>query len=385
MNILDSLILLEKHIIKEDYKGYDPYDTLNSWLPFKSFGKWCPILATQIQKRNPINIRPLIGIKKGFNPKAMGLFLKAYSMLYKKTNNNIYLKKADYFYNWLINNYTKEYSGICWGYNFPWASSSKYLEAYIPSAVVTGFIIKGMREYYNVSCEESVLDIVSSASKFIQNDLEWTKDNSDVCISYTPLLRDICYNASLLGAEVLATNYELNHDKDSRSQAIAAVDYVIDKQKDNGVWAYSKDINSTNERIQIDFHQGYVLESIFNIMEHVDNKNQKWENSIKIGLEYYRKNQFNDDGISLWRLPKKYPVEIHNQAQGIITFSHLVDYFCEGAQFADIIANWTIINMQDRKGYFYYQKRKLFTIKIPYTRWGQAWMFLALSYIMCKK
>ena len=385
MNIPDSLILLEKYLIKEDYKGYDPYDTLNSWLSFKSLGKWSPILATQIQKRNPINIRPLIGIKKDFNPKAMGLFLKAYSILYKKTNNKIYLKKADYFYTWLINNYTKGYSGICWGYNFPWASPSKYMEAYVPSAVVTGFIIKGMREYYNISCEKSVLDIVSSASKFIQNDLEWTKDNTGVCISYTPLLRDICYNASLLGAEVLAINYELNHDNNSGSQAIAAIDYVIDKQKNNGLWAYSKDINSTNERMQIDFHQGYILESIFNIMEHVDNKNQKWENSIKIGLEYYRKNQFNDGGISLWRFPKKYPVEIHNQAQGIITFSCLVDYFHEGAQFADSVANWTIINMQDRKGYFYYQKFRTHTNKISYMRWSQAWMLLALSVLMSKK
>lgn len=385
MNIPDSLILLEKYLIKEDYKGYDPYDTLNSWLPFKSLGKWSPILATQIQKRNPINIRPLLGIKKEFNPKAMGLFLRAYSLLYKKTNNKIYLKKADYFYNWLINNYTKEYSGICWGYNFPWASPSKYMEAYIPSAVVTGFIIKGMREYYNISCKKSVLDIVASASNFIQNDLEWTKDSSGLCISYTPLLRDICYNASLLGAEILAINYELNHDEDSKMYVISAVDYVIDKQKTNGVWAYSKETDSSNERMQIDFHQGYILESIFNIMDYVDNKNQIWDNSIKIGLEYYRKKQFYDEGISLWRLPKKYPVEIHNQAQGIITFSCLVDYFREGRQFADTIANWTINNMQDRNGYFYYQKRKLYTIKIPYTRWSQAWMFLSLSILFTQK
>ena len=47
--------------------------------------------------------------------------------------------------------------------------------------------------------------------------------------------------------------------------------------------------------------------------------------------------------------------------------------------FAEKIAKWTIENMQDEKGYFYYQKWPFLTNKIAYMRWGQAWMMLALS------
>ena len=175
---------------------------------------------------------------------------------------------------------------------------------------------------------------------------------------------------------------KLNGEKKSGNQAIAAVNYVINKQNKKGVWAYSIDIDSGQKRMQIDFHQGYVLESIFNIMNYVDNKNQKWENSIKIGLEYYRKNQFYDTGKSLWRIPKEYPVEIHNQAQGIITFNRLIDYCTDRSNFANTIANWTIDNMQDKNGYFYYQLFRTHTNKISYMRWNQAWMFLALTNII---
>jgi hypothetical protein len=35
--------------------------------------------------------------------------------------------------------------------------------------------------------------------------------------------------------------------------------------------------------------------------------------------------------------------------------------------------------MQDKEGYFYYQIYPLIINKIPYMRWGQAWMLLALS------
>ena len=379
MNFQESFNRLENYIIKENHKGYDPYDTLNAWIPFKLFGKWGPILATQLQKRNPINIRPLIGIKKEYNPKAMGLFLQAYSILYKKTGNGKYFEIAKYFYNWLANNYSKDYSGICWGYNFPWASSTKYLSAFTPSSVVTGFVVKGIYEYYKITSDSTVLELIASATKFIKNDLNWTKDDSGICISYTPIMFDLCFNASLLGAEVLAINYKLIGDEESRIQAIAAVNYVINKQKKNGVWAYSEDIDSGKERMQIDFHQGYILESIFNILVYTRIQNQEWENSLKLGLEYYRNCQFFKNGKSLWRVPKIYPVEIHNQTQGIITFSRLSDYDSEGLNFANTIANWTINNMQDKKGYFYYQIFRTHINKTPYMRWSQAWMLLALS------
>ena len=49
----------------------------------------------------------------------------------------------------------------------------------------------------------------------------------------------------------------------------------------------------------------------------------------------------------------------------------------------DKVLSWTIEHMCAKKGYFYYQKRKLFTIKIPYMRWSQAWMFYALSEYLC--
>jgi len=49
-NALDKL---QAYIECEQFKGYDPYDTLNSPVPFKYFGKLIPVLALQFQKRNP--------------------------------------------------------------------------------------------------------------------------------------------------------------------------------------------------------------------------------------------------------------------------------------------------------------------------------------------
>jgi hypothetical protein len=38
-----------------------------------------------------------------------------------------------------------------------------------------------------------------------------------------------------------------------------------------------------------------------------------------------------------------------------------------------------LANMRDGRGYFYFQKHRWYTNRIPFIRWSQAWMLLALS------
>ncbi len=384
--ILDAFNKLEAYIEKEEFKGYDPYDTLNSWIPFKLLGKWPAAIATQIQKRNPFNIRPLLGIKKEINPKAFGLFLQAYSLLYANTKNKKYLEKADYFFEWLNNNYSKGYSGYCWGYNFSWANPEHYYDAFTPSSVVTGFVVKGLWEYYKITKNKKVKNIIISASNFILKDIPVTEDKSGICFSYTPRQKDLCFNASLLAAEVIARTYTFTKEEILKKEAQRAVEWVIAYQKDDGRWNYSIDVRTGKENKQIDFHQGYVLESIYDIKNILSVENDMWELSLKKGLRFYVEKQFNKDGWSFWRLPRKYPVEIHNQSQGIITLIKLKEYLLPNYQdFVYTIAYWTIKNMQDKDGHFYYQKFKTHTHKISYMRWSNAWMFLALNLLMSVK
>lgn len=370
---------LLNYVESNNYTGYDPYDTLNSWIPFKHLGKWPAAIATQIQKRNPVNIRPLLGIKKGINPKAFGLFLQGYSLLYSKTGDNGYREKADYIFSWLKENYTRDYSGHCWGYNFPWANPSHYYGSYTPSSVVTGFVSKGIFEYYKATSNKEAGEILLGASAFILNDILKHEDEKGICFSYTPLQSDLCFNSSLLAAEILAKAYVVNSDKKLKETAVKAVDWVLSYQKEDGRWNYSVDGRTGKENRQIDFHQGYVLESIFEIKNCLNLKNEKWEEALKKGARFYREEQFFDNGESLWRLPQRYPVEIHNQSQGIITFAKLKDYYPGSLKFSETVAQWTIDNMQAKDGHFYYRNYRFYKNKISFMRWSNAWMFLALS------
>jgi hypothetical protein len=213
-------------------------------------------------------------------------------------------------------------------------------------------------------------------------DIPVSNDSSGICFSYTPMERDLCFNSSLLATEILAKTYVLCPKPELKEKVIDAVEWVISHQKEDGRWNYSVDLKRGKEREQTDFHQGYLLESIYEIQNALGIKKEKWEESLKKGIKFYKEKQFYPDGSSYWRWPKKYPVEIHNQAQGIITFTKLCGYYPSVEEFASTIAKWTIKNMQAEDGHFYYQNFKFYRNKISYIRWSQSLMFLAMTLLL---
>jgi len=378
MTLKHSIKQLQTYIESEKFKGYDPYDTLNSPIPFHWIGKWGPVLAIQFQKRNPFNIRGLLGIKKDYNPKAVGLFLHAYSLDYQQNKNEGTLQKMDFFFNWLLENRTQGYDEYCWGYNFDWASPVKFLEKFSPTIVVSGFIAKGVFEYHQATQNSKALEVLKSIGDFTENKLAWTNTKKGSCVSYSTKTVDCCYNANMLGAELFARLYFLTKEDRYKELAHNMTNFTIAYQKESGLWNYSIDLETGKERTQIDFHQGYVLDSIHYVLKYCG-ENEEYFNALKIGADYYFNNQFKENGQSIFRVPNDYPVEIHNQAQGIITLTRLSYLSKEYAPFATTIAQWTVENMQSKKGYFYYKKHPMHTIKTPFMRWSQAWMMLALT------
>lgn len=382
MQLENSLNKLISFVEKEKFIGYDPYDVLNSFIPFNKLGDYISAFAIQIQKRNPVNIRPLLGVRKGINPKGMGLFLKGYCLLFMKTGDEKYLKKAEEIFQWLVNNYSKGFSGMCWGYNFDWASPGSYLKAYTPSVVVTSFVIDGIYEYYKITKSDEASNAILSAAKYIEKDIPVTQLEHGKCFAYTHLSKGCCYNATLLAAEVLAKANDIAKNELYEMLIKDVVTLVLSRQKHNGSWFYSLNTQTNTERNQIDFHQGFILVSLYNILNISQVLKSEIEEAIRGGMEFYRKEQFFENGRSMWRLPKKWPVDIHNQSQGIITFSLLQNYGADYKDFSLKIAEWTINNLYSGKGYFYYRMTPIFTNKISYIRWSQAWMFLALAQIL---
>ncbi len=368
------------YIESEDFAGYDPYDALNS--PFIQLigakSKLVRIAATQFFRRSPINFRPLFGIKKGHNPKGIGLFLWGYSRLFALTNDEKYLEKVDYLLTLLERLKSTGYSGNCWGYNFDWQSRTAMRPKATPTIVNTSFIGHALLDCYELTGKNKALDMAIPVKDFILKDLHRTKMDNTFCFSYTPIDTEVVHNANLMGASILARLIKFCQEDSLKDAVRQSLGYSMQHQREDGSWFYA----DTGTQKWIDsFHTGFNLQAIRYIMD--SGIGLEYKASYSRGVEYYVKKFFLDDGTPKYYHDRIYPIDIHAPAQAISFFSREGTKYKE---FTEQVVNWMINNLYSNKGFFYFRKGKFLTNHISYMRWSQAWAFHALTeYLFLKK
>jgi len=377
--VKDSLERLYRYCKNQEWRGYDPYDALNSKLfqlvPFIKNHKSFRLFFLQLNKRCRVNLRPILLVPKGRNPKALGLFLSALINLYKHQKSDEYLDIIKKCVRWLKEDRSPGYSGDCWGHDFSWQSRAFFLPKGTPTVVNTSFVGRALLSAYEVFQKEEYLQMARSACDFILNDLNRLEDQHTLCFSYSPRDRYFVHNATALGSSLLALTYQITQEESLARIAKKSIQYVIDHQRPEGFWPYGE--NSVAQKTGTDnFHSGFILESLKIYSQSTGDFS--YNQNIKKGLKFYQENFFLQDGTPKYYPHKTYPIDIHSASQAVITLSQLKEYGADEGLLEKTVS-WMIHHMQDSRGYFHYQKTKLCKNRIPYMRWAQSWTLYALS------
>ena len=379
MKELESFEALKKYCEAKQFKGWDPYDGLNSKvfqsLPILSKNRLARLAWIQFFKRSPINFRNLLLVEEGYNSKGLGLFLSGYCNLYKlNPERTDYLEKIKSLSQKIIELTSKGWSGSCWGYNFDWQARAFLQPKYMPTVVASTFVGYSLLDAYDILKDENLLKVARSVCDFILKDLNRTYDEQgNFSFSYSPEDKTQIFNASLLGSRMLSRVYSYTKETMLIEEAKKSVEFCCKHQRTDGSWGYGTlDFHQWVDN----FHTGFNLECIYEYQKY--SGDMSYEKNIEQGLDYYLKTFFTEDGKSKYYNNSVYPIDIHAPAQLVITLYRL-NKFHENLPLIKRVLNWTIDNMQDKQGYFYYQIKEKFNSKIPYIRWSQSWMFFSLS------
>lgn len=390
-DILYSFKILKKYSESERFMGWDPYDGLNSKLfqsiPFLKKSALCRLVVIQGFKRLPINLRKIALVPKQYNAKGIGLFLQGYCNLYNLTLNNPSLESTLGTKNELLSTInqlsvllislqSKGYSGACWGYNFDWQARRLFLfPKYTPTIVATTFCASALISAYEVTRNREYLDTALSSADFILKDLNRKELKEGFLFSYSPLEgNNTVINASLLGSKMLSLCYKYTKNEEYKKTAELSVKACCHLQSNDGSWVYGLlPIQSWKDS----FHTGYNLDAL--IAYEQNTGDFSYHSYIERGFNYYITNFFKDSGVPKYYHNKIYPIDIHCPGQLLVTLFQM-NKIDEYKELTDKVLTWTINNMQDKKGYFYYQFKKSISSKISYMRWSNAFMFNALSY-----
>ncbi len=371
-----SLALQEAWLVDKRFLGNDPHDALRSPLlgALTFNNRYLGIAWVQLLRRSPVDLRRLLGVKPGYNPKGMGLFLASYVRRYRTTGSEEDRARIDFFSDWLRRNRSSGYEEACWGYNFDWPNRSFFAPAGTPTIVNTSFIAQAFLDRHELLGEGGDLEIARSACDFLLRRLVRIEGTPGHCFSYTPLDRRRVHNANMLGAALLARVGRLMRDSELINQAREAVRYTMARQREDGSWPYGE---GGREAWVDNFHTGFVLESLLQYMR--ESGDAQFEEGLERGYRYWKGTFFAAAGEPKFYAHRLYPIDAHAAAQAILTFLAFSGRDPEAAGRALQLATWTIANLQDRAGYFYYQIGRFFRNRIPYIRWSQAWMFRALT------
>ncbi|MBN2407209.1 MAG: hypothetical protein JXJ19_05890, partial [Elusimicrobia bacterium] len=161
----------------------------------------------------------------------------------------------------------------------------------------------------------------------------------------------------------------------------ALVNWVVSRKTPYHAWHYT-DPGSTSGIGHDNYHTGGILDGIGDYIENT--QDYGFMDVYLNGLKFYADRLFTDSGAPKLTDRKKYPLDIHGAAQGILTFAKASKFNRSFLDLASSIALWGISGMQDSRGYFYYRKHRLFTLKYLLMRWNNSWMAWALSELLAR-
>ncbi len=375
--IEETLISLQQWVEARAHKGYDPGDGLTSFLRPLTFGNiFAERILQQLIWKAPINLRPFLGVVPLESTKGRGFMAWGYLHLHKASGDRSYLRRAKDCLDWLDRAREDGYVGHCWGNHFDFTTRTGRMKAHTPTIVWSGLIGQAFLEYYEQTGEERYLDIAESVCRWILT-LPRETTNEGSCLSYTGVYQHSVHNSNLLGAAMLARTWSYRARPEYLEVAQSAVHYTCANQRPDGAWLYAEDA----QHPWIDnFHTAYILDSLKRYADSTGDDSVR--ENIRRGYRYFRDVFFEPSGCPRYYHNSTYPIDIQCAAQAIDTFSFFSAEETDALSMAKKVAAWTIENMRDETGYFYYRRYPLLTARTPYFHWGQATMFKALANLL---
>jgi hypothetical protein len=180
-----------------------------------------------------------------------------------------------------------------------------------------------------------------------------------------------------------------------------AARYVLRRHNDDGSWAYGVD---GHQSWADNFHTAFVLTSLLRIIQCC--RPSDWqvteeltaetgekqrlrrefvseaESALRRGYDFWRERFFLANGWPKYFPDRLYPADAHSAGAALVALVELQTLDPGAIELAETIARWAIENLRDPRGFFYYQRRRFHTVRIPYMRWSEGWMMYGLARIL---
>jgi hypothetical protein len=357
--------------------GSDPYDGLNatrlvSPLARSPRGRQA---VTQLVKRSPLNLRPVLGIRPARSAAALAQVVSSYAKAGAPAAESVRAKLADAVAG-LEALRSAGFAEPCWGYHFDVQTRVFFYPEGSPNTIATAFAGLALLDASEATGEQRLLELAEGAGDFFLRHVPQTEARGGAYFGYLVGDRTPIHNANLLVCALLA-RLAARLGRDDFSQAAqAGVAYALAHQRADGSWPYG-------ERADLGwvdgFHTGYVLESLL-----VCDASGVGDSSsaLERGLDYYGEMLFLPDGTPKYLDSSVYPIDTQCASQGIQTFARSSELRPDLVATAWKIFGYAARRLRRSDGAFIFQRHRLWRNRTPHVRWVAAPMLLAMTHLL---
>ena len=376
--VLEALRAVERWGDSREWIGSDPYDGLNATrcdrlLRRSTFGGR---VLTQIVRRSPVDLRPLLGIPPGRSAAAVAQVVSAYA-LGGIAEEEVELERLQGALDLLERLRCTGFDEPCWGYHFDVQTRVFFYPAGAPNTIATAFAGFALLDGFERTRDESLLDRAAGVGRFFLRHVPQTPGTNGAFFGYLVGDRTPIHNANLLVCALLARLHSHTQDAAFYRAADAGVAFTVHHQRPGGSWPYA-------ERPGLDwvdgYHTGYVLDSLITCLE--AGIDAAIPAAVDEGLDYYRRALFLADGTPKYSSASLYPIDIQCVAQGIQTFALASARRPDTLAHARLVLDFALGRMQRSDGAFVYQRNRWWSVRTPHVRWAAAPMLLALTILL---
>jgi len=387
-NLWSSIQAFLRWLDQNGYESYDPYDIWGTryglfsrriYYGHRLLGSplIAPILLMEVLC--PSLRRWLVG--KGRFATADAQLLLGFLNLYEAKGGSIFLEKARALSRDLLQISVPGYSGFCWGYPFDWQHNRGLWKKNLPFITATPYCFEAFLRLFDLTADPAFLTIARSIAQFVHKDLRDTPTSPNAAAaSYSPVDSSQVVNASAYRAMVLFEAAGRFARPDYRRSATLNLNFILQSQRADGAWLYAMD--EPAEQFIDHFHTCFVLKNLWKLNRSL--KSPAVTEAIRRGFAYYHGALFDSAG-----LPKPFVInprrqivrlEMYDFAEAISLGVLLRHDLPEAFPMAQRLARLVTDQFQLSPGCFVtrvYRGGRFH--KLPFLRWPQAQLFLALT------
>jgi hypothetical protein len=375
-DVAEALRRLDTWGSERDWLGPDPYEGLNATRagPIKRTVLGRQVL-TQVVKRSPLDLRPLLGIVPTASAAALGHVASAYA-------HGRFLPaealdaKLERTLERLMELRCEGRRGMSWGYPFDVQTRVFFYPRGDPNTIATSFAGGALIDAYERTGEERWREAAAEVAEYFLHEVPQTEAEGGAFFGYLVGDRTPIHNANMLVCALLARLGKLLSRPELSERAEAGAAFTVAHQRPDGSWPYGE---GDGLGWVDNFHTGYVLESLIRCAD--AGVDTIIEPALERGLRFYRDELFLADGTPKYMPDSLYPIDTQCVAQAIQTFALASRRLPEYAATARTAFDYATRRAQRRDGAFVFQRRRLWVNRAPHIRWCEAPMLHAMTHL----